>query len=76
MGPLVQQQGKLKTLDRLIRRGLPPNLNAGLLQKVFRKYGAKGGYRARHATHPPQQQGIVSLLSEIVRDHMQPGHQL
>src|SRR2546428_1401581 len=62
MGSLVEQQGQLETLDRLMRRGLPPNLNVGLPQKVFRKNGAERGRRSRHATPPLPQQRIVSLL--------------
>jgi len=64
----MDKQGKLVSLDGLMRNGLAPDRGAGLLQKLFRKYGAESGYRTRHQMYPIHRKSTVFLPAQRLYD--------
>src|SRR5262245_19851101 len=65
---LVEQQGKLISLDGLMWSGLASDRNVGLPQKVLRKDGTERRCGSRHVARPPNRSGTVSLLAGRLYD--------
>jgi hypothetical protein len=64
----MEQQAELVSLDGLMRGGLAPDCEAGLLYEVLRKNRAECRCGPGHVTPPPNRYGTVALLARGLYD--------